>query len=355
MALLEATLTVALVLLVVQAAVFLFYVPSTTMLPSDSFLLIEPRRSPIAAAAAAARPAAAFRARHYDDESLGKLDIACGANLTRLGSKIGKGNSKKAYDARCGELVGVLKVPNDEANVYNLSTREFARVFHDEAVLLRRLAHRNVVRLLGACGDGNESSVFTFVERLRPWASVLRDVPLSAAERWRMARGVAELVRLWNHGATPLGVLVHCDFLPQQWGVAALELDVKLLDIEGLRALPDNRTAFFADVRCESDAVCRRPGCYKSAAEALRFRDSFDGFEPAAAIDETRCNEQTGLCNGMGVEWNVFAMCRFLFQDLLGPLGAAARPLLSRCLDSRLETRATIDQVLDEIVNKQKQ
>jgi hypothetical protein len=293
-----------------------------------------------------------------DVRQLSGLRVDCASNVTRLGSKIGRGNTKKVYvatDSRTG-VTGVLKVPNADENVYALSDAAFANVFRNEASMLSRLKHRNIVQLLGACFDYERERVFTMVERLRPLPAVLRGdgehqaQPLTAAERLAMARGVAELVRTWNHGTTALGVLVHCDFLPQQFGVSFDSLDVKLLDVEGLRPLPNNASAFFSDIKCDAvttDAVCRRVGCFKGAGVALRFRDSFAGFDESE-LQEVRCNERLNRCYGMGIEYNVLAMCRFLFQDLLAPV-ANATALLRGCLDWRINQRWTIDMVITEL------
>jgi hypothetical protein len=371
--LLEAVLLVACVLLLVQLGM-LVLLQQPEQQPhhlleaaTAHFVVIAPRQHERAATNDAALPQRAAAPFRHDDQStagdnndddVSGLRVDCASNVTRLGSKIGRGNTKKVYvatDSRTG-VTGVLKVPNADENVYALSDAAFARVFRTEASMLSRLKHRNVVQLLGACFDHERERVFTMVERLRPLPAVLRGdgehqpQPLTAAERLQMARGVAELVRTWNHGTTALGVLVHCDFLPQQFGVSFDSLDVKLLDVEGLRPLPNNASAFFSDIRCDAvttDAVCRRVGCFKGAGVALRFRDSFAGFDESE-LQEVRCNERLNRCYGMGIEYNVLAMCRFLFQDLLGPV-ADATALLRGCLDSRISQRWTIDAVITEL------
>jgi hypothetical protein len=295
-----------------------------------------------------------------------RLEFNCshGAEHFERLVKLGRGNTKKAYQARDAlrNVTGVLKVPQHAAagdgtsNVYNLTAREFAHVFHIEARMLAQLRHPNLVRLYGACFDtAVPNRVFTFVEHLRHWAPSLRAGGIAPLRRVAMARGVAELVRTWNHGTNGLGVpLVHCDFLPQQFGLDDADT-VKLLDVEGLRELPSNTSAFFFDIKCDSDAVCRRPGCYKGAAQAQHFRDSWPGFD-SRAIDEVRCDEQTRRCIGMGVEYNVYAMCRFLLQDLFAPssMQKEAAALMRGCLEPSLARRWTIDQVIDELSGMQR-
>lgn len=118
--------------------------------------------------------------------------------------------------------------------------------------------------------------------------------------------------------------------------------------------IKDNSSYLFANVHCNDDSVCHRPGCYKSDQLARKNRrklqrqqrsqqsssvDSVDLAAAAAAaaeslttsttgdssialtaavsmsmIDELRCNTSINRCFGMGVEYNVFAMCKFLLK-----------------------------------------
>jgi hypothetical protein len=313
----EATLSVALLLCVVQLwLLFRVQIDSHSQappmgLPQQQPRLIQPFKQP-RPPHSTARSAASFVKSRLEvlpkdllpPRELTGIDLqfncSHGAEHFERLVKLGKGNTKKAYQARDDErnVTGVLKVPNsghhaaaaaaaEGDNVYNLSAREFAHVFHIEANMLAKMQHPNLVRLLGACFDSEAPNrVFTFVELLRHWApSVLRPA-IAPQRRVAMARGVAELVRTWNHGTNGLGVpLVHCDFLPQQFGLDDADT-VKLLDVEGLRELPSNTSAFFFDIKCDSDAVCRRPGCYKGAAQAQHFRDS---GRASTRAPSTRC------------------------------------------------------------------
>jgi hypothetical protein len=114
----------------------------------------------------------------------------------------------------------------------------------------------------------------------------------------------------------------------------------------------DNSSYLFANVHCTEDSVCRRPGCYKSDHLArknrrrlqrqLRSHQSDDDVATAnsavtmttstndsmastaaavsmSMIDELRCDTSTNRCFGMGIEYNVFAMCKFLLKVCRSP------------------------------------
>lgn len=210
--------------------------------------------------------------------------------------------------------------------------------------------------LYGACFEPGHT--YTFVEGVRQWHAALKDSLFSPQLRVRAAVGLARLVRAWNSGVSPFGsVQLHCDVLPQQFGVDSA-FRVKLLDVEGLRTLPHNGSAFFADARCKSDAECRRPGCYKGASLAWHYRENEarrKALDDGRPIDETRCGDN-GRCLGMGVEYNVYSICRFLLQDLIAPqrmptraAADAAEGVLQHCLRPLREQRATADQLVDEL------
>lgn len=57
---------------------------------------------------------------------------------------------------------------------------------------------------------------------------------------------VCRMIEFFNSGRSNLGVLLYCDFLPQQFGFDANQT-VKILDVEGLVPLPGfvNFNAFF--------------------------------------------------------------------------------------------------------------
>jgi hypothetical protein len=375
----EATLSVALLLCAVQLWFLLraqdsqSHTPSLG-LPRQQPKLIQPMR-PTSVALPSSRRAAVFvksrLASMPNDRTAPRelqqvtLPFNCthGAEHFDRLVKLGKAQPtlpyRRQYQAHdsVSNVTGVLSVPNvHHDNATELTLRELALLMHTEADLLLRLQHPNIVRLYGACFDTTDPKhMFTFVESVQHWApTVLRQATqtqISPLQRVAMARGIAELVRTWNHGTNGLGVpLLHCDFVPQQFGVDDAGA-VKLLDVEGLRELPSNTSAFFFDLKCDSDSTCRRTGCDNGGKPGHNnFRNSWTSFDPNA-IDEVRCDENTRRCVGMGIEYNVFAMCRHLLLDLFAPSATrtAAAALMRGCLEPTIAKRWTIDQVLDEL------
>lgn len=281
------------------------------------------------------------------------FDVKCGdfSSIAR-NNFIAKGATKIAYAAKWEDKSVVLKAPRLD-NPYGLKRDKLADVFWREAVYFSVLRHPHVLTYYGGCFEDARS--FSVVQGLKQWKTGIKNARYDWKMRLHMARGIASLIEFWNTGLSPWGPLLYCDFLPQQFGFAHVSMNdqyvlhtdrIVALDVEGL--LPTNGTRFFGHVLCERDTDCMNKGCYKDPSLWLtnpssssliwrrrrrgghgiggsgeEFFNSRRGRSSSSAsrklIDEVRCNFDSKMCIGMGVEYNVYALCTMLLEELFFP------------------------------------
>ncbi|XP_014062505.2 extracellular tyrosine-protein kinase PKDCC isoform X1 [Salmo salar] len=183
-----------------------------------------------------------------------------------------------------------------------------------EIVLLQRLQHPNIIKLIGHCEDSKGAGGITAILEQGIPLQMIQLLQSPWEERFRVCLGLVRLLHFLSH--SPLGSVALLDFQPRQFVMVSGEL--KLTDLDD---------ASVTEPTCQTDQDC-----------VLQF--------PLRNFSQP-CSAQ-GVCEGLNEMRNLYNAYRYFFTYLLPHQAPASlRHLVDHIMNSTGEMKGDVDDTLE--------